>query len=157
MCCWRGSGGAVGVNAGVRAGFDNTTGSAVYYVLYVLLLYYVLIQIIHACWQPGTRRASPAPTARTGRLQQYAPILPFCILESRHHGILSVPILPFWGQDIMAYFNVPILPSWGQDITAYLSVPIPPLKRLCNYMCRVVLLYYFSASRVLCIIRIIIY
>ena len=42
-------------------------------------------------------------------------------LESRHHGILSVPILPFWGQDIMAYLNVPILPSWGQDITAYLS------------------------------------
>ena len=78
-------------------------------------------------------------------------------LESRHHGILSVPILPFWGQDIMAYLSVPILPSWGQDITAYLSVPIPPLKRLCNYMCRVVLLYYFSASRVLCIIRIIIY
>ena len=78
-------------------------------------------------------------------------------LESRHHGILSVPILPFWGQDIVAYLSVPILPSWGQDITAYLSVPIPPLKRLCNYMCRVVLLYYFSASRVLCIIRIIIY
>ena len=55
-------------------------------------------------------------------------------LESRHHGILSVPILPFWGQDIMAYLSVPILPSWGQDITAYLSVPIPPLKRLCNYV-----------------------
>ena len=95
-------------------------------------------------------REDGAP-ARTIR----APILGF--LESRHHGILSVPILPFWGQDIMAYLNVPILPSWGQDITAYLSVPIPPLKRLCNYMCRVVLLYYFSASCVLCIIRIIIY
>ena len=39
-------------------------------------------------------------------------------------------------------------------------VPISPLKRLCNYMPgapNFVLLYYFSASCVLCIIRIIIY
>ena len=100
-----------------------------YYVLYVLLLYYVLIQIIHACWQPV---ALGAPTSTGRRLQQYLLRANSSFLWNQDiiHGILtvSVPILPFWGQDIMAYLSVPILPSWGQDITAYLSVPIPPLK-----------------------------
>ena len=86
-----------------RPGFDNTTGSAVYYVLYVLLLYYVLIQIIHACWQPV---ALGAPTSTGRRLQQYLLRANSSFLWNQDiiHGILtvSVPILPFWGQDIMA-------------------------------------------------------
>ena len=38
------------------------------------------------------------------------------------HGILtvSVPIHPFWGQDIMAYLTVPILPSWGQKTSRHI-------------------------------------